>query len=84
MIFVRETRSGQTSEAAGLELLVSQLQGHPGVEHGGPQFAPHPVISQAEDLGSKLSRSLRGKNRGTPQTCRKGGGSVRVMEVNKV
>lgn len=76
-----ENRSAQTSEGAGLELLVSQLKGHPGVEHGGPQFGPHPVIRQAEDLGSKLSGSLRGKDRGTAETCREGGGAVRVADM---
>lgn len=78
---MRENRSARTSEGAGLELLVSQLQRHPGVEHGGPQFAPHPVIGQAEDLGSKLSGSLGGKDRGTAQTCREGGEAVRVADT---
>lgn len=64
--------SCKSSEAAGLELLVSQLQGRPGVEHGCPEFAPHPVIGQAEDLGGKLSGSFGGKDRGTAEAWRGG------------
>lgn len=64
-----QRRSRVTSEAAGLQLLVSQLEWHPGVEHGGPQFAPHQVIGQPEDLCRKLSRGLRGEDCGAAKTC---------------
>lgn len=91
ILCVRREACG-ASEGAGLELLIRQLQGHPGVEHGGPQLAPHPVVGQAEDLGGKLSGSLGGQDGGAAQTCREkteahsgwrihversGGGSVR-------
>lgn len=71
------------SEGAGLELLIRQLQGHPGVEHGGPQLAPHPVVGQAEDLGGKLTGSLGGKDGGAAETCRekKEGGALRVADT---
>lgn len=71
---------GVTSEAAGLQLLVSQLQGHPGVEHGGPQFAPHQVIGQPEDLRRKLSGGLGGEDGGAAKTCREGNkGQARLL-----
>lgn len=57
-------------QAAGLELLVGHLEGHPGVEHGRPQFAPHQVVAQTQDLRCKLSSSLGGKDRGAAETCR--------------
>lgn len=61
----------RTSEAASLELLVGQLQGHPGVEHGRPQFAPHAVIGEAEDLGGKLSGGFWGEDGGAAETWRR-------------
>lgn len=67
------------SEGAGLELLIRQLQGHPGVEHGGPQLAPHPVVGQAEDLGGKLSGSLGGKDGGAAETCKEKKGRRRTQ-----
>lgn len=69
ILCVRREACG-ASEGAGLELLIRQLQGHPGVEHGGPQLAPHPVVGQAEDLGGKLSSGLGGQDGGAAQTCR--------------
>lgn len=74
-------KSCKCSEAAGLELLVSQLQGHPGVEHGRPQFAPHLVIGQAEDLSGKLSGSFGGKDRGTAEAWWGWGGTDRMMNT---
>ncbi len=62
-------RFSATSEAEGLQLLVSQLEGHPGVEHGGPQLAPHQVIGQPEDLGCKLSSGIGGEDCGAAKTC---------------
>lgn len=82
MILCVRTEACGASEGAGLELLIRQLQGHPGVEHGGPQLAPHPVIGQAEDLGGKLSGGLGGQDGGATQTCReKEGGALRVADT---
>lgn len=57
------------SKAAGLQLLVSDLEGHPGVEHAGPQFGPHQVIAQSEDLRSELGCSVRGQHGGAAEAC---------------
>lgn len=65
-------------KAAGLQLLVSDLEGHPGVEHGGPQLGPHQVISQSEDLRSKLGRGVRGQHGGAAEAC---GPRRRVTQV---
>lgn len=57
-------------EAAGLELLVRQLERDPGVEHGGPQFGPNQVVVQAEDLRHKLGGSVGGEDGRAAEACR--------------
>lgn len=61
--WLRVNRSAVCSDAALLKLLVSLLQGDPGVEHGGTQFGPHQVISQAQDLSSMLGSRVWRQNR---------------------
>lgn len=63
-----EPRARAASEAAGLQLLVGQLQGHPGVEHGGPQPAPHQVVGEPEDLSRELGSGIGGEDGGAAQT----------------
>ena len=55
-------------ETAGLQLLVGDLQGHPGVQHGRPQLGPHQVIAQSEDLGGELGGGVWRQHRGAAQT----------------
>lgn len=61
-------RSAVCLDAALLKLLVSLLQGDPGVKHGGTQFGPDQVISQAQDLSSMLCSGVWRQNRRTAQT----------------
>lgn len=63
-------RSQPLLEAARLQLLVSQLERRPGVEHGGPQLGPNQVVAQPKDLRCKLGCSVRGEDGGAAQTCR--------------
>lgn len=72
-----------SSQAAGLQLLVSLLQRHPGVEHGGSQFGPHQVVTEPEDLSSKLGCSVRGEDCGAAKTCGRGAHRVKVNTQNK-
>lgn len=69
-------------QAARLQLLVSQLERRPGVEHGGPQLGPNQVVAQPEDLRRKLGGSVRGEDGGAAETCSKrDGGSVTAVRV---